>query len=103
MARQAARHPRPGNLLWLSIERQLKQGDLLVTRSKTPYELSFRSRAGQELDVIMVHLAKDRFLAVPALPGGHDVPPLNTGSTGYSSSSIARRGGRKSKFPAASR
>jgi AraC family transcriptional regulator len=45
------------------VRRQLKRGDIFVTRSKTPYELDWKSPVGEELDFIIVHLAVDRFLA----------------------------------------
>ena len=45
------------------VRRQLKRGDIFVTRSKTPYELHWRSPVGEELDVIIIHLAVDQFLA----------------------------------------
>jgi AraC family transcriptional regulator len=43
---------------WLS--RQVQRGDVFVTRSKTPYELRWRSPLGSELDVIHIHLAVDQ-------------------------------------------
>jgi AraC family transcriptional regulator len=46
---------------WLT--RQIQRGDIFVTHSKVPYETCFRSPAGQELDVILVHIAVDQFLA----------------------------------------
>jgi len=45
------------------VRRQLKRGDIFVTRSKTPYELDWRSPVGEELDVIIIHLAVDQLLA----------------------------------------
>ena len=45
------------------IVREIRAGDLFVTRSKTPYEVAFRSPAGEELEVIQVHIAVDHFLA----------------------------------------
>ena len=45
------------------VRRQLKRGDIFVTRSKTPYELDWKSPVGEELDFIIVHLAVDQFLA----------------------------------------
>jgi AraC family transcriptional regulator len=45
------------------VRRQLKRGDIFVTRSKTPYELDWRSPGGEELDCIIIHLAVDQFLA----------------------------------------
>ena len=43
---------------WLS--RHVQRGDVFITRSKTPYELRWRSPHGSELDVIHVHLAVDQ-------------------------------------------
>jgi diketogulonate reductase-like aldo/keto reductase len=40
---------------WLP--RRIRRGDLFVTRSKTPYELRWRSPLGAEIDVIHIHLA----------------------------------------------
>jgi AraC family transcriptional regulator len=40
-----------------------RRGDLFVTRSKTPYELRWRSPLGAEIDVIHIHLAVDQCLA----------------------------------------
>ena len=45
------------------VRRQLRRGDIFVTRSKTPYELDWKSPVGDELDFIIVHLAVDQFLA----------------------------------------
>ena len=45
------------------IVREIRAGDLFVTRSKTPYEVAFLSPAGEELEVIQVHIAVDHFLA----------------------------------------
>jgi hypothetical protein len=45
------------------VRRQLRRGDIFVTRSKPPYELDWKSPVGEELDFIIVHLAVDRFLA----------------------------------------
>jgi hypothetical protein len=44
-------------------ERQLKRGDIFVTRSNTPYELDWKSPVGEEVDFIIIHLALDQFLA----------------------------------------
>ncbi len=44
------------------ITRQIRPGDIFVTRSKTPYEVRFDSPVGKELDVIHVHVAVDPFL-----------------------------------------
>jgi AraC family transcriptional regulator len=51
------------------IVREIGPRDLFVTRSKTPYEVAFRSPVGEELDVIQVHIAVDYFL--PALKEVH--------------------------------
>ena len=45
------------------VRRQLRRGDIFVTRSKTPYELDWKSPVGEELDFIIIHLAVDQFLA----------------------------------------
>jgi AraC family transcriptional regulator len=46
---------------WLT--RQIGPGHIFVTRSKTPYEVRFSSRPGEELEIIQVHVAVDQFLA----------------------------------------
>jgi len=45
------------------IARKIRAGDLFVTRSRTPYEVDFKSAAGQELDNLSLHIAVDPFLA----------------------------------------
>jgi AraC family transcriptional regulator len=45
------------------IVREIGQRDLFVTRSKTPYEVGFRSPAGEEMEIIQIHIAVDQFLA----------------------------------------
>jgi AraC family transcriptional regulator len=45
------------------ITRQIGAGDLFVTRSKTPYEVQFSSKRGEELEVVQVHVAVDAFMA----------------------------------------
>jgi AraC family transcriptional regulator len=57
---------------WLT--RQLRRGDIFVTRSKTPYELQWHSPAGEALDSIAIHLAVEPFLAslATAYPGKAD-------------------------------
>src|SRR5947209_13902857 len=45
------------------IVREIRARDLFVTRSKTPYEVAFRSPPGEELEVIQIHVAVDHFLA----------------------------------------
>jgi AraC family transcriptional regulator len=45
------------------ITRRISAGDLFVTRSKTPYEVRFASRPGEELEIVQVHVAVDQWLA----------------------------------------
>jgi AraC family transcriptional regulator len=45
------------------ITRQIRAGDLFVTRSRTPYEVDFLSPPGQELDNLSLHIAVEPFLA----------------------------------------
>jgi AraC family transcriptional regulator len=45
------------------ITRQLRRGDIFVTRSKTPYEIHWSSPLGKEIDSIIMHLAIEPFLA----------------------------------------
>src|SRR5215212_8674501 len=45
------------------ITRQIRAGDLFVTRSRTPYEVRFESPRGQELDNLSLHIAVEPFLA----------------------------------------
>jgi AraC family transcriptional regulator len=45
------------------VTRQLQRGDIFITRSPVPYELRWSSSVGQELDVISIHLAVERFFA----------------------------------------
>jgi AraC family transcriptional regulator len=54
---------------WL--KRQIGPGHIFVTRSKTPYEVSHTSPVGDELEIVQVHIAVDRFLAAleAAFPG----------------------------------
>ncbi len=55
---------------WLT--RHLQRGDLFVTRSRVPYELRYKSPAGDALDSIAIHLAVDhKYLAAleAAYPG----------------------------------
>ncbi len=40
------------------VRRQLKRGDVFVTRSKTPYELDWKSPVGEELDFIIIHFSR---------------------------------------------
>jgi hypothetical protein len=46
---------------WLT--HQLRRGTLFVTRSRTPYEVSFSSPVGEELENVQIHVAVDVFLA----------------------------------------
>jgi len=60
------------------ITRQIRGGDLFVTRSRTPYEVRFQSPPGQELDNISLHIAVEPFLAAlearyPERPEGVEV------------------------------
>ncbi|HEX7859353.1 MAG TPA: AraC family transcriptional regulator [Verrucomicrobiae bacterium] len=43
--------------------RQIKAGELFVTRSRTPYEVRFQSPPGQQLDNLSLHIAVEPFLA----------------------------------------
>ena len=45
------------------ITRQIRGGDLFVTRSRTPYEVDFKSPPGEELDNVSIHIAVEPFLA----------------------------------------
>lgn len=45
------------------ITRHIRGGDLFVTRSRTPYEVHFRSPPGEELDNLSIHIAVEPFLA----------------------------------------
>ena len=55
--------------VWL--KRQIGVGHIFVTRSKTPYEVCHTSPLGEELEVVQVHIAVDRFLTTleAAYPG----------------------------------
>lgn len=44
------------------ITRQILGNDLFVTRSRTPYEVGFASRPGEELEAISIHIAVEPFL-----------------------------------------
>jgi AraC family transcriptional regulator len=46
---------------WLT--HHIRRGDIFVTRSRTPYEVSFRSPAGEELETIAIHVGIDSFRA----------------------------------------
>lgn len=56
------------------VDRQLTRGDIFVTHAKEPYELSWTSQAGEELDSILIHIAVDQFLGAleTAHPGKRD-------------------------------
>jgi AraC family transcriptional regulator len=56
------------------ITRQIRAGDLFVTRSRTPYEVRFESPRGEELDNLSLHIAVEPFLAAleARYPGGAD-------------------------------
>jgi AraC family transcriptional regulator len=47
--------------MWVT--QYIRRGDLFVTRSKTPYEVSTRSSVGEELESVHVHVAVEPFLA----------------------------------------
>jgi AraC family transcriptional regulator len=57
---------------WLT--HQLQRGTLFVTRSRTPYEVSFSSPVGEELENVQIHVSVDVFLAAVAAarPGKED-------------------------------
>lgn len=57
---------------WLT--RQLHPGDIFITRAAAPYEIRCKSRAGEELDFVVLHLAVDHYLAAveAAYPGRAD-------------------------------
>ena len=44
------------------ITRQIRAGDLFVTRSRTPYEVDLQSPPGQELENLSLHVAVEPFL-----------------------------------------
>jgi AraC family transcriptional regulator len=46
---------------WLT--HHIRQGDIFVTRSRTPYKVRFRSPAGEEMETISIHVAVDSFHA----------------------------------------
>src|SRR5258707_11596669 len=56
------------------ITRQIRGGDLFVTRSRTPYEVHFQSPPGEELDNLSLHIAVEPFLTAleARYPGGAD-------------------------------
>ena len=56
------------------ITRQIRWGDLFVTRSRTPDEVRFESPPGQELDNLSLHIAVEPFLTAleARYPGSGD-------------------------------
>ena len=56
------------------ITRKIRAGDLFVTRSRTPYEVDFKSPPGEELDNISIHIAVEPFLTAleARYPGSAD-------------------------------
>jgi AraC family transcriptional regulator len=46
---------------WLA--HHVRRGDIFVTRSRTPYEVRFRSPPGEELETIAIHVGIDLFRA----------------------------------------
>jgi AraC family transcriptional regulator len=45
------------------ITRQIRAGEMFVTRSRTPYEVRFQSPPGQQLDNLSLHIAVEPFRA----------------------------------------
>lgn len=45
------------------VTRQIRRGDIFVTRSKTPYEVRHSSPVGEELEIIQIHVAVDQWLS----------------------------------------
>ena len=52
---------REGGEAWVT--RQIERGHIIVTRSRTPYEVSHTSVAGEELEIAQEYIAVDLFLA----------------------------------------
>src|SRR4051812_36564912 len=54
--------------------RRIQRGALFVTHSKTPYEVRWTSPAGEQIEVIQIHLAVDVFIAAleASYPGTAD-------------------------------
>jgi AraC family transcriptional regulator len=46
---------------WLT--HHIRRGDIFITRSRTPYEVRFRSPPGEELETLSIHVAIDSFQA----------------------------------------
>ena len=61
------------------VTRQIGRGDIFVTHSKTPYEVRFSSRVGEELQIIQVHVAVDQWLTSleAVYPGKADEVEVN--------------------------
>src|SRR4051812_4485849 len=53
------------------ITRQIRGGDLFVTRSRTPYEVRFQSPPGEELDNLSIHSKSPRVAALTQLFAAH--------------------------------
>ena len=54
------------------VTRHIRRGDIFVTRSRTPYEVSFRSPPGEELETIAIHVGIDSFrVALEAIYPGN--------------------------------
>ncbi|QIF05490.1 AraC family transcriptional regulator [Roseimicrobium sp. ORNL1] len=51
------------------VTRHIGKGHIFITRAKAPYEVRFKSPAGEELEVIQVHVAVEPFLT--ALEAAH--------------------------------
>jgi AraC family transcriptional regulator len=66
-----------GHAAWIT--RQIRGGDIFITRSRTPYEVHFHSPAGEELEIIQIHIAVEPFLAAleQAYPGKADQLEVN--------------------------
>jgi AraC family transcriptional regulator len=58
---------------WLT--HHIRRGDIFITRSRTPYEVRFRSPAGEELETISIHVGIDSFRAAleASYPGNASV------------------------------
>jgi AraC family transcriptional regulator len=57
---------------WLT--RQIGRGHIFVTRSRTPYEVCHTSAAGEQLEIVQVHIAVGEFLSALEVvyPGKND-------------------------------
>ena len=56
------------------VTRPLQRGDIFITRATLPYEIRCKSKAGEELDSVVIHLAIDRYLEAleTSFPGRTD-------------------------------